>query len=233
MEESNEVLIAYFRAGKESSGEIKVYRVISIPNMFLNTYEKLMYEGLKFEGYSASDFKNITGTFKVKDTLNIHNIVKLNSGTFPTIKVYMDGKPYINKSPVLTYQNKDFKTVVRNKEQLIGFYSVINKHIDIRLFYDSMSKDFIIVDSKIEEIDSIYNDIDKYKNNNTIGFHIQDIHKQKYAVTWNDLFKFCKKELRKQLKPRGYRYTLDQKIIRILTADFNEDLENIYLGLWY
>lgn len=232
MENSKEVLIAYFRVGKSSSGLVDVYKVISVPNLFLNTYEKLMYEYLRFEGYSEDEFKNITGSFKIKDSLNILNIVNRRIGTYDTIRVYMDGKPFINNDPFLTYRNKNFETVIKNKEQLIGFYSVENKHKDIRLFYDSMSKDFILVDCKIEEIETVYNDFTNQKKPNSIAYYIQDINKHKQVVTCNDLSVFCQKEIGFN-SCTWFKLTLEQKIISILTAEFDEEFFNIYRGMSY
>ena len=73
----------------------------------------------------------------------------------------------------------------------------------MRLFYDSMSKDFIIVDSKIEEIDSIYNDIDKYKNNAKSSMFIVSndfVEKYEYIDSFIKLEPFDAFEICKNIK---------------------------------
>lgn len=236
MDDSKEVLVVYFRVGKATSGKMQVYKVMSVPNMFLNTYEDLMYKYLRFEGYKENKFKDIMGTFKIKNSLNILNIVERYRGTYDTIRVYMDGRPFIMNDPLLTYRNKNFETVIKNKEQLIGFHFVENKYKDIRLFYNSMSKDFILVDCKMEEIETIYNDFTNKKTPDSIGYYIQDINKHKQVVTWNDLNAFCQKEIGFNKRNRFHernKKTLEQKIISILTAEFDEEFFNIYHGMSY
>ena len=86
------------------------------------------------------------------------------------------------------------------------------------------------------EIETIYNDFTIQKKPNSIGYYIQDINKHKQLVTWNDLNAFCQKEIGFNKRNRFHernKKTLEQKIMSILTAEFDEEFFNIYRGMSY
>lgn len=184
------VEVAYVRDSDEEFGTLKLCGIVTLPDCFKNICEELFVQAFKKNKINI-DVNKYLKTFQSKGDRYLSDYIYFDE-KFDRLRIDMS----INGSPVLREKfNKNELTVSRvskYKTQFYNFITLESKPKTFRMFYNSLTDDYVIVDCDMDEMKTLYEDLVSNKKIN-----IQDYENNHIPTTVFDVRTFIKKEFDK------------------------------------
>lgn len=190
------VEVAYVRDSAEEFGTLKLCGIVTLPDCFKNICEELFVQAFKKNKINI-DVNKYLKTFTARGDRYLSDFIyfddfsdKRRLDAYFNIDIGNDGNPILNE-PV----NKNELTLSRvskYKTQIYKFISLEGKPKTFRMFYNSLTDDYVIVDCEMDEMTELHKTLTGDKN-----IVILDYEKNHITTSISDIQAFIKKEFDK------------------------------------